>query len=178
MEFPVLSAAKVGSSRDPNLGGPGGIRVFDLHLEAMDLALATAPERSARTIARLETLRLTLMKLKAGSLVRQHKSKHQASIQTVSGRVVLHTSEGQADLPAGRIAVLERSTLHDIEALADSAILITVCISARSAEQMPRGAQEPATPEPEHGSQLAFDIWSDEGGAPAPVTTRASTLSR
>ena len=168
MQLRGESAANVGSSRDPNLSSPGGIRVFNLDREATDLTLETLPERSARTIARLETLRLTLMKLEAGSLVMQHKSKHQVSIQTLSGRIVLHTSEGQADLPAGRIAVLERGTIHDIEALADSAILITVCISAPAADQSANSVAD-------RGSQLALDVWSDEGGAPARVVRGAQT---
>lgn len=165
----TASAASIGSSRNPNLSGPGGIRVFDLDLEASDLKLAAPPEPSARTIARLETLRLTLMRLEAGSLVMQHKSKHQVSIQTLSGHVVLHTSEGQADLPAWRIAVLERDTLHDIEALADSTILITVCISAPAAERRQRGPRSSASPLLERGGELALDVWSDEGGAPVSV---------
>jgi quercetin dioxygenase-like cupin family protein len=156
METSGESAASVGSSRDPNSSGPGGVRIFDLGREALNLTLAVAPERNARTIARLETLRLTLMKLEAGSCVMQHKSQHQISIQTVSGHVVLHTPAALADLPAGRIAVLERSAMHDIEALADSTILITVCISAPPAA---------ARMQPDRGGQLALDVWSDEGGA-------------
>jgi quercetin dioxygenase-like cupin family protein len=116
-------------TRDPNLKTPGGIRTFDLAVEGRDLAQSGNPECAGRTIARLETLRLTLMSLKSGARVDQHQSEHEVSIHTVSGHVVLHTPNGRIDLPAGVVAVLERHASHDIVARSDSAILITVCMS-------------------------------------------------
>lgn len=130
MEFPAENAADVGAQRDPNLFVPAGIRVFDIGLEALDLALSTDPVRTGRTIARLDDLRLTLMSLKSGATIMPHKTDHEISIQTISGRVVIHTAQAQVDLPSGRIAVLNRDTVHDITALVDSAILITVSISS------------------------------------------------
>jgi quercetin dioxygenase-like cupin family protein len=129
MKSPGEYSSTVRPSSNPNLTTPSGVRTFDLALEAEGLALATNPERTGRTIARLDTLRLTLMSLKAGSLVKQHKTDHEISIQTLSGHVALHTQRERIDLPAGRVAVLERDVVHDIEAHGDSAILITVCMS-------------------------------------------------
>src|SRR5690349_24641486 len=132
MESAGKYSASVRETSDPNLVTPSGIRAFDLALEAQGLALATNPERTGKTIARLDTLRLTLMSLKAGSTVKQHKTDHEISIQTMFGHVVLHTELARVDLPTGRVAVLQRDVVHDIEAKADSSILITVCISALS----------------------------------------------
>jgi quercetin dioxygenase-like cupin family protein len=129
MEFPGGHAADVGARRDPNLASPAGIRVFDIGLEALDLALSTDPVRSGRTIARLKDLRLTVMSLKQGSTVKSHKTDHEISIQTITGRIVIHTAQGQVDLPSGRVAVLDRDTVHDIEAVLASAILITVSVA-------------------------------------------------
>ena len=120
-------------TQNPNLTTASGVRVFDLAHEAQAVALATNPERTGRTIARLDTLRLTLMSLKAGAIVKQHKTDHEISIQTVSGHVVLRTELERIDVPAGRVAVLQRDVVHDVEAQADSAILITVCMSATAA---------------------------------------------
>jgi quercetin dioxygenase-like cupin family protein len=69
------------------------------------------------------------MSLKAGTIVKEHKTDHEISIQTVSGHVVIHTQLERVDLPSGRVAVLQRDVVHDIEAHGDSAILITVCVS-------------------------------------------------
>jgi quercetin dioxygenase-like cupin family protein len=117
---------------------PGGIRVFDLASESRDVALSGSrehPEHTGRTIARLETLRLTLMSLKSGASIKRHQSEHEISIQTVSGHVVLHTTLGRIELPSGGVAVLQRSTPHEIVAQGDSAILITVSMSPVGAAQ-------------------------------------------
>lgn len=130
MLLPEQASTEVtAGTRDPNLATPGGIRTFDLAAEGRALAQTGNPERAGRTIARLETLRLTLMSLKAGARVEQHKSEHEVSIHTVSGHVVLHTPNARIELPAGVVAVLERRASHDIVAHSDSAILITVCVS-------------------------------------------------
>lgn len=118
---------------DPNRPSASGIRLFDLIADARELA-GMQPERRGRTIARLESLRLTLMSIKAGETVREHKTEHEISIQTVFGRVTLHTANAQAALPTGRVAVLERDTVHDIEAHEDSAVLITVCVSGHAVD--------------------------------------------
>lgn len=133
MDSPGTYRIGEGAPNDPNQPTPSGVRVFDLALEAQNLADTANPERIGRTIARLETLRLTLMSLKAGAIVREHQTDHEISIQTVSGRVVLHTAREAIDLPMGRLAVLERHTVHDIQAHGDSAILITVCVAAEQA---------------------------------------------
>jgi len=129
MQSPGKYSSSVRQTTNPNLATPSGIRAFDLVLETHELALAKNPERTGRTIARLNTLRLTLMSLKAGTIVKEHKTDHEISIQTVSGHVAIHTQLERVDLPAGRVAVLERDVVHDIEAQGDSAILITVCVS-------------------------------------------------
>jgi quercetin dioxygenase-like cupin family protein len=128
--------ASVGEGGDPNLATPSGVRTFDLALDAQTLAQASNPARTGKTIARLETLRLTLMSLKSGSIVKRHKTEHEISIQTLSGHVVLHTDVERVDLPTGRVAVLERDVVHDVEAASDSTILITVCVSTKQATAM------------------------------------------
>lgn len=125
----VKYSASVRPTIDANLTTMSGVRTFDLAHEAQGLAHAQNPERIGRTIARLGTLRLTVMNLKAGSIVQRHKTDHELSIQTVSGHVALRTELEQVDLPAGRVAILERDVVHDIEAHEDSAILITVCMT-------------------------------------------------
>ena len=108
-----------------------GIKLLDLEAESESIAAAHDPVRSARTLARLDTLRLTLMKLKSGAKVKQHHTDHELSIHTVSGHVSIQTPHGRFELPQGRIAVLGRGLVHDIEAQEESAILVTVCMSGR-----------------------------------------------
>ncbi|HEX2876991.1 MAG TPA: AraC family ligand binding domain-containing protein [Polyangiaceae bacterium] len=120
-----------------------GIQVVDLADETARIVSA-APERTARTLARLDTLRLTLMRLKGGARVKQHHTDHELSIQTVSGRVSLHTPHEHFDLPQGHVAVLERGVLHEIQADEESAILLTVCMSRNFAPKPQESDNPPA----------------------------------
>jgi quercetin dioxygenase-like cupin family protein len=120
-----------------------GVQVVDLADETARIVSA-GPERTARTLARLDTLRLTLMRLKGGARVKQHHTDHELSIQTVSGRVSLDTPHNHFDLPQGHIAVLERGVLHEIQADEESAILLTVCMSRNFARKPQESDNPPA----------------------------------
>jgi len=107
----------------------GRIMAFDLTAEPTDAVDDHEESQSGRTLARLETLRLTLMKLEAGKTVPEHRTSHQISIQTVSGHVVLHIEGLPVDVPAGNVVVLESDVAHDIVAREDSTVLVTVAAS-------------------------------------------------
>ena len=103
-----------------------GIKVVDLAAETGSIESAHDPERTARTLARLDTLRLTLMRLKSGSIVKRHHTDHELSIHTIFGRIAIQTPEGRFELPQGHVAILDRGVIHDIQAKEESAILVTV----------------------------------------------------
>jgi quercetin dioxygenase-like cupin family protein len=108
----------------------GRIMAFDLTAEPTAAVDDHEESQSGRTLARLDALRLTLMKLESGKTVTEHRSSHQISIQTVSGHVVLHIEGVPLDVPAGNVVVLERDVVHDIVAKEDSTVLVTVAASA------------------------------------------------
>lgn len=120
-----------------------GIQVLDLTDETARIVFA-APERTARTLARLDTLRLTLMRLEAGSKVKQHHTDHELSIHTISGRISIHTPHERFDLPQGHVAVLERGLLHELQAEEESAVLLTVCMSRHLAPKPLESDNPPA----------------------------------
>jgi quercetin dioxygenase-like cupin family protein len=125
-------AHRIGSpSTDSTAAAWRGLKVLDLSLESRSIASARDPERTARTLARLGTLRLTLMRLKPGAKVQQHHADHELSIQTVSGGIVIHTAHERFEVKPGQIAILERGLVHDIEAQEESAILLTIGMSHR-----------------------------------------------
>lgn len=107
--------------------------VFDLASEARQLTLPPEALHAARTLARLDTLRLTLLKLTAGSAVREHQVAHQIALHTVSGRVVVHAEGQPQEVPAGYVIVLDRGIAHDILAKEDSVVLLTVSMPQASA---------------------------------------------
>ena len=48
------------------------------------------------------------------------------SVHAIAGRLGTHVQDKLIDLPAGQMLALERALPHDVEALADSAFLLTV----------------------------------------------------
>jgi quercetin dioxygenase-like cupin family protein len=127
-------------SLDPNVPAPvsRGIEVLDLAAETRGIDSARDPERSARTLSRLETLRLTLISLQAGTKLNQHHTSHELSIQTISGHVSIQTPHERVNLPQGSVAVLERGLMHDVEANEASAILVTVSIQTAAGASLRR----------------------------------------
>jgi len=121
-----------------------GIKVVDLAAEGRGIVSAHDPERTARTLIRLDTLRLTLMSLKSGSKVKPHHTDHELCIHTITGHISIHTPQDSLQLPQGHLAVLERGLVHDIEAHEESTILVTVGMSHQEAESPSASDNPPA----------------------------------
>ena len=102
------------------------VMAFDLDAEAKQLVVDPKGTHTARTLAKLDTMRLTLMRMRAGSRTQEHQASHQVSIHTVSGHVVIHAQGNPVELPAGHVVVFARGIAHDVAATEDSVVLITV----------------------------------------------------
>jgi quercetin dioxygenase-like cupin family protein len=70
-------------------------------------------------------LRQTLLGLLAGASIDEHESPGEATLLVLSGRVVLRASADEATLSAGMHVAIPDSR-HSLEALEDSAVLLTV----------------------------------------------------
>ncbi len=87
---------------------------------------------TARTLVREHDLRVVLVAMKAGSRIAAHTANETVSIQTVTGhlrlqlpRLARQREDRIVDLPIGRLLVLERGNEHDVEAVGESAFLLT-----------------------------------------------------
>ena len=60
-----------------------------------------------------------------------HRTDGRISIQTVSGHLQVRAEGRTFDLPAGSLLSLDRGLPHDVEALQDSALLLTIAWPAR-----------------------------------------------
>ena len=108
--------------------------VFDLVSIDAEMRREDAFQReghTARTLVREEDLRIVLVVMKAGARIAEHRAKDTASVYTLSGHVRLKLPDKTCDLPAGRLLVLERGLRHDVEAVAESAFLLTLGWQAR-----------------------------------------------
>jgi len=102
------------------------VMVFDLASESTQLTLPSESDHTARTLAKLDAIRLTLLKLSANATIREHQVAHQVSLQVVSGHIVVHVERQPVEMPAGHLMVLARGIAHDIAAKEDSVILLTI----------------------------------------------------
>lgn len=127
---PLGSGDQVGSSpaRSPRpLAAP--VLCFDLAEEADGLR-KEAPwlqhGRNALTLVKHPDFRIVFMLMKSGTRLHEHHADGRISVQTLTGHVRLHLREQVVDLPAGRLLALDRNLPHDVEAVAESAVLLTI----------------------------------------------------
>jgi quercetin dioxygenase-like cupin family protein len=109
--------------------------VVDIAAIERELRGSPAYERdghSARTLVRQDDLRLVLLVLKTGSIMKEHRVHETATVHAVSGHVQLRLPNQLVDLPAGRLLVLASDVAHNVEAIEDSTLLLTLGQRAKS----------------------------------------------
>ena len=82
--------------------------------------------RNSKTLVKQPDFRIVLIALQKGGHLEEHSADARISIQTLSGHVKLQLPEETVDLPSGHLLVLDRALEHDVEALEESAILLTI----------------------------------------------------
>jgi len=82
--------------------------------------------RNAKTLVKEPDLRIVLIALRQGGRMEEHRAPGRLSIQTLTGRLRLQVREQTIDLPAGHVLVLDPDVAHDVEALEESAFLLTI----------------------------------------------------
>jgi quercetin dioxygenase-like cupin family protein len=111
--------------------GAAGLRqhAFDLSGE-LDQVRSTEGWRqgqhSARTLLKAADLRLVLIAMHEGNRIEEHRAPGPISIHTLSGHIRVTAADHATDLPAGHVLTLERDAPHAVDALADSAFLLTI----------------------------------------------------
>jgi quercetin dioxygenase-like cupin family protein len=83
-------------------------------------------DRNARTLVMDQSLRVVLTVLRSGGRLQEHKAAGAISVQTLAGRIVLHALGDTIELPAGHLMTLETGVVHAVEAVEDSAFLLTL----------------------------------------------------
>jgi quercetin dioxygenase-like cupin family protein len=82
--------------------------------------------RNAKTLVKYDDLRVVLLALRASTRIPDHRTDGRISIQTVRGHLRIRAGGRTFDLPAGRLLTLDGGLVHDVEALEDSALLLTI----------------------------------------------------
>ena len=79
-----------------------------------------------KTLAKYPDLRLVLIVMKTGGRLEKHRAEGRISVHILDGRIRFNTAERSVELAAGQMLLLERAIPHDIEAIVDSAFLLTI----------------------------------------------------
>jgi quercetin dioxygenase-like cupin family protein len=101
---------------------------FDLAREVDELHREPewASGQNARTLVKYDDLRVVLTALKADARIPEHRTEGRISIQTVRGHLQVRADGRTFDLPAGSLLALDRGLPHDVHALEDSLMLLTI----------------------------------------------------
>ena len=81
---------------------------------------------TARTLAREEDLRVVLVVVKGGGVIKEHRANGTASMHVLSGHLHVRLRDRWVDLPGGHLLMLERGLPHNVEALDESVFLLTL----------------------------------------------------
>lgn len=82
--------------------------------------------QNAKTLVKYDDFRVVLIALKAHARLPAHQNKGRISIQTVAGRLLVRAEGRTFDLPVGTLLALDHDSPHDVEALQESALLLTI----------------------------------------------------
>lgn len=83
-----------------------------------------AGDRVAETLAKNSELSVTLIVLKQGAALKEHRARGTATLAIASGSIRLNG----ATLGAGTVAVIDRETPHAVEAIEESALVLTAVL--------------------------------------------------
>jgi quercetin dioxygenase-like cupin family protein len=81
---------------------------------------------NGKTLVKRPDLRVVLISFKAGASLGEHHAPGPIILQTLSGHLRLKLHGQVVEAPAGCLLTLERSIPHDVEALQDSVLLLTL----------------------------------------------------
>ncbi|MFZ0737948.1 MAG: hypothetical protein WBL70_03980 [Candidatus Acidiferrales bacterium] len=101
---------------------------FDLNAEIAHLREENAWQggRNSKTLVKHPDFRVVLTVLKSNARLHEHRAAGRISVQAIAGHIRMHVQEKTIDMPAGHMLALERALPHDVEALEDSAFLLTI----------------------------------------------------
>ena len=82
--------------------------------------------RSSKTLAKYPDFRIVLVLMKANTQMKEHRAEGRISIHHLLGKIRVHLPDQKVSLTAGQLMVLDCGMVHDVEALEESAFLLTV----------------------------------------------------
>ena len=85
--------------------------------------------RAAKTLVKEGAIRVTLIALRQGVALEEHRVAGAVTIQVLHGAFRLSTNQEAADVHAGELVVLDTAVAHAAHALEDCVLLLTVAMA-------------------------------------------------
>jgi quercetin dioxygenase-like cupin family protein len=113
----------------------GRIAELDIEKELDELQRSPAWHNgiARKVLIRYPDFQITLRAMKANARIPEHHNPGRICVQTVRGHIRMHADGRFFDLPQGKALILDRAVTHDVEALEESAFLLTVAFPESSA---------------------------------------------
>ena len=110
---------------------------FDLarELEQLHHEPEWSSGQNAKTLVKYDDFRVVLIALKPQARLPEHQTEGRLAIQTVAGHIQVRAQGRTFDLPMGRLLALDQGLPHDVEALEESAFLLTIAWPGRGEER-------------------------------------------
>lgn len=82
--------------------------------------------RSSKTLVKYPDFHIVLVLMKANTRMDEHHVDARISIQAIEGRIRVRLAEETLEIAAGELVALDYGIPHDVEALEESAFLLTI----------------------------------------------------
>jgi quercetin dioxygenase-like cupin family protein len=101
---------------------------FDIarELEQLHREAGWQSGQNAKTLVKYGGLQIVLIALKAHSRIPEHHTEGHISIQTVVGHIRVRAQGRSFELRSGGLLALDQGLPHDVEAVEESAFLLTI----------------------------------------------------
>jgi quercetin dioxygenase-like cupin family protein len=91
--------------------------------------------QNAKTLVKYDNLRVVLIALKARARIPGHQTQGRITIQTIQGQVHVRAEGRTFYVGVGNLLALDRGLAHDVEAVEESAFLLTIAWPGEAEER-------------------------------------------
>jgi quercetin dioxygenase-like cupin family protein len=116
----------------PNPAGSlSGFKLEDEIARAKSQPGWSSGDRVAVSLVKYRDLSVTLLLLRYGARLNEHSARGSISLQVVAGAIRFKASGTEATLTPGMLCTLDHEIPHAVEALEESAIVLTAALSSQ-----------------------------------------------
>jgi len=113
----------------PSAGGMVTLTIAEEIARLRDSTEWTSADRHSVSVVKDDALNVLLIMLKKGAHLHEHRTKGPITVQLVSGSVGFTGGSAHFVVSAGQIVALDRNVPHSLEALEETALILTTAIS-------------------------------------------------